>query len=404
MTEHTYSGRQNQVKAPSGLLPAMLALGAGGLCIGTGEFAPMSQLPDLAKGTGVSVPAAGAYISAYAAGVVIGAPAIALMTARLPRKALLLVLLVIALIGYSLSAAAWSYPSMLSARFIAGLPHGAWYGVAAIVAASMVPAEQKARYIGYVMLGLAVANVAGVPLVTWTGQLLGWRMSFSVVTAGLVLTGIMVSLFIPAVPADRKASPLKELSALRSPQVLMTFAVASVSFAGMFAVYSFITPALTEISGFELSSVPWILVLWGAGMVMGNIIGGRLADRALIPAIYGMLFWNLVMLTLFALLSPWKVTALITLFLLGNGFSLVPALQSHMMNIAGDAQTLASSLTHSAFNISNALGAAFGGLAIASGGSWISTGWVGAAFGVLALVLMFLSVHMTRRSHSWPNQ
>lgn len=397
MSEQTESQVQGRVNAPSGLLPAMLALGAGGLCIGTGEFAPMSLLPDLADGTGVSVPAAGGYISAYAAGVVIGAPAIAVLAARWPRKALLMVLLVIALIGYGFSAAAWSYPSMLAARFIAGLPHGAWYGVAALVAASMVPAGQKARYIGYVMLGLAVANVAGVPLVTWAGQSLGWRTSFMAVTGGLVLTGIMVSLFVPAVPADRKASPLKELSALRSPQVLMTFAVASVSFAGMFAVYSFITPALTKVSGFELATVPWILVLWGVGMVTGNIIGGRLADRALIPSIYGMLLWNLIMLVLFALVSQWKVPALVALFLLGNGFALVPALQSHMMNIAGDAQTLASSLTHSAFNISNALGAAFGGLAIAAGGSWISTGWVGAAFAVIALVLMSLSVHITRR-------
>lgn len=400
MTEQTEGEIQERVNAPSGLLPAMLALGAGGLCIGTGEFAPMSLLPDLAKGTGVSVPAAGGYISAYAAGVVIGAPAIAVLASRWPRKALLMALLLIALTGYAFSAAAWSYPSMLAARFIAGLPHGAWYGVAALVAASMVPAGQKARYIGYVMLGLAVANVAGVPLVTWAGQSLGWRTSFAAVAAGLILTGIMVLLFVPRVQADGKASPLKELGALRSPQILMTFAVASVSFAGMFAVYSFITPALTEVSGFELSTVPWILVLWGVGMVTGNIIGGRLADRALIPAIYGMLFWNLIMLALFALVSQWKAPALIALFLLGNGFSLVPALQSHMMNIAGDAQTLASSLTHSAFNISNALGAAFGGLSIAAGGSWISTGWVGVVFAVIALVLMYLSVHLTRRSQS----
>ncbi|MEN4582606.1 MFS transporter [Pantoea agglomerans] len=400
MTERTDGQVQERVNAPSGLFPAMLALGAGGLCIGTGEFAPMSLLPDLARGTGVSVPAAGGYISAYAAGVVVGAPAIAVLAARWPRKTLLMGLLLLALLGYAFSAVAWSYSSMLAARFLAGLPHGAWYGVAALVAASMVPPGQKARYIGYVMLGLAAANVAGVPLVTWVGQSLGWRMSFTVVAAGLVVTGIMVSFFVPVVQADSHASPLKELSALNSPQVLMTFAVASVSFAGMFAVYSFITPTLTSVSGFELSAVPWILVLWGVGMVTGNIIGGRLADRALIPAIYGMLIWNLVMLALFALMSQWKLPALVTLFLLGNGFSLVPALQSHMMNIAGDAQTLASSLTHSAFNISNALGAAFGGLAIAAGGPWNSTGWVGATFAVIALVLMYLSVHLTRRSHS----
>lgn len=399
MTERTDCQVQERVNAPSGLFPAMLALGAGGLCIGTGEFAPMSLLPDLARGTGVSVPAAGGYISAYAAGVVVGAPAIAVLAARWPRKTLLMGLLLLALLGYAFSAVAWSYSSMLAARFLAGLPHGAWYGVAALVAASMVPPGQKARYIGYVMLGLAVANVAGVPLVTWVGQSLGWRMSFAVVAAGLVVTGIMVSSFVPVVQADSHASPLKELSALNRPQVLMTFAVASVSFAGMFAVYSFITPTLTNVSGFELSAVPWILVLWGVGMVTGNIIGGRLADRALIPAIYSMLIWNLVILALFALMSQWKLPALVTLFLLGNGFSLVPALQSHMMNIAGDAQTLASSLTHSAFNISNALGAAFGGLAIAAGGPWNSTGWVGATFAVIALVLMYLSVHLTRRSH-----
>lgn len=398
MSERTESQIQERANAPSGLFTAMLALGAGGLCIGTGEFAPMSPLPDLAQGTHVSVPAAGGYISAYAAGVVIGAPMIAVAAARLPRKALLMILLLIALLGYACSAAAWSYTSMLTARFIAGLPHGAWYGVAALVAASMVPAGQKARYIGYVMLGLAVANVAGVPLVTWAGQSLGWRVSFMIVSAGLVATGVLVSLFIPEVAADKKSSPLKELGALRRPQVLMTFAVASVGFAGMFAVYSFITPALTEVSGFNMAAVPLILVLWGVGMVTGNIIGGRLADRALIPAIYGMLVWNLIMLVLFTLVAQWKFPALIALFLLGNGFALVPALQSHMMNIAGDAQTLASSLTHSAFNISNALGAAFGGLAIAAGGSWISTGWVGAAFAVIALVLMYLSVHITRRS------
>lgn len=378
----------------------MLALGAGGLCIGTGEFAPMSLLPDLARGTGVSIPAAGGYISAYAAGVVVGAPAIAVLGARQARKNLLLILLIIALTGYALSALATGYNTMLAARFISGMPHGAWYGVSALVAASMVSPQHKARYIGYVMLGLAVANVAGVPLVTWAGQTLGWRISFWMVATGLVLTSIMVMLFVPSVPADRSASPLKELGALKSPRILMTFAVASVSFAGMFAVYSFITPALTESAGFSTSAVPWILVLWGAGMVVGNIIGGRLADIALIPSIFGIIAWNIVFLGLFSLSGTLQTPVLIVLFMLGCGFSLVPALQAHMMNIAGEAQTLASSLTHSAFNISNAIGAAGGGLVIASGGSWISTGWVGSAFSLLALLLMFLSIRITDGSKS----
>jgi DHA1 family inner membrane transport protein len=240
--------------------------------------------------------------------------------ARQARKTLLLILLIIALAGYALSALATGYNAMLAARFISGMPHGAWYGVSALVAASMVSPQHKARYIGYVMLGLAVANVAGVPLVTWAGQALGWRMSFWMVTAGLVLTAILVLLFVPSVAADRSASPLKELGALKSPRILMTFAVASVSFAGMFAVYSFITPALTEAAGFSTSSVPWILVLWGAGMVAGNIIGGRLADIALIPSIFGIIAWNIVFLAVF----PYGNAAgpvLIVLFMLGCGFS-----------------------------------------------------------------------------------
>ena len=251
MLSQTKSMDQEKTVPSSGLLLAMLALGSGGLCIGTGEFAPMSLLPDLAAGTSVSVPAAGAYISSYAAGVVIGAPALAVLAARWPRKVLLMTLLVIAVIGYALSALSWNYSSLMVARFISGLPHGAWYGVAALVAASMVPENQKARYIGYVMLGLGIANVAGVPLVTWAGQELGWRMSFTFVCLGIVLTGLMVSLFVPGIAPDKNATPLKELSALRSPQVLMAFGVASVGFAGMFAVYSFITPALTQVSGFS---------------------------------------------------------------------------------------------------------------------------------------------------------
>lgn len=387
-----------RVLPPAGVLPAMLALGTGGLCIGTGEFSPMSLLPDLARGTGVTVPAAGAYISAYAAGVVIGAPAIAIFGARWPRKQLLIALLLVALVGYVFSAAAWGYSSLLAARFISGLPHGAWYGVAALVAASMASAERRASYIGYVMLGLAVANVAGVPAVTWLGQTMGWRASFSLIAVALGLTAVMVVLFVPRVAADRNASPLNELTTLKNPQILMTFAVASVSFAGMFAVYSFITPALTDAAGFSPGAVPWILVLWGAGMVCGNLIGGRLADRALIPSIYGMIVWNMAFLALFAIAGGAKIPALATLFLLGNGFALVPALQAHMMNIAGEAQTLASSLTHSAFNISNALGAACGGLAIASGGSWLSTGWVGVGFSSLALLLMVFSVTLSVRN------
>lgn len=390
------SSANPQIQSSQGLLPAMLALGAGGLFIGTGEFATMSLLPSLAQGTEVSVPAAGAYISAYAAGVVVGAPVLAVVASAWPKKTLLLTLLLIAIIGYLLSAAASGYGFLLFSRFIAGLPHGAWYGVASLTAAAMVAPEKRATYVGYVMLGLAAANVLGVPLMTWLGQEMGWRVAFLFVTAGLLLTAVMVAAFVPSLEADKNASPLKELGALRNSQVWLTLVVASVGFGGMFAVYSYITPSLTELSGFALTTVPWILIVWGVGMVAGNIIGGRMADRALLPAIFWILAWNILCLALFALTAHSSAWVILSLFLLGMGFALVPALQTRLMNVAGEAQTLAASLNHSAFNLANALGAALGGLSVSAGFGWASTGWVGALLALGGLVVMFISVRLSK--------
>ncbi|MEF3101822.1 DHA1 family inner membrane transport protein [Raoultella ornithinolytica] len=390
--------KDNLVRPPINLFAAILTLALGGLFIGTGEFATMSLLPSLAKATQVSIPIAGQYISSYAAGVVVGAPLMAVIGARWPRKWLLYCLLLIALLGYIFSALAWNYSSLMIARFISGLPHGAWYGVAGLAASVMVPESRRTQYIGYVMLGLAAANVAGVPAMTWLGQELGWRVAFSFVAAGVTITAGMLYFFIPSTPPDRSASPLTELSALAKPQVWLTLAVATVGFGGMFAVYSFITPTLTQVSHFSLSEVPAVLVLWGIGMVCGNIIGGWMADKSLIPAIFVMLFWNIGCLALFALVAQWKWAVLLALFLLGNGFALVPALQSRLMTVASDAQTLAASLNHSAFNLSNAIGASLGGMAIAAGAGWATTGWVGAALASGGVVFMVLSVIVSRRN------
>lgn len=390
--------KDNLVKPPVSLFAAVLTLALGGLFIGTGEFATMSLLPSLASATQVSIPVAGHYISAYAAGVVIGAPVMAVTGARWPRKWLLYCLLFIALLGYVFSALAWNYASLMVARFISGLPHGAWYGVAGLAASVMVPTQRRTQYIGYVMLGLAAANVAGVPAMTWLGQQLGWRMAFLFVAAGVTLTALMLYFFIPSTPSDRKASPLTELNALAKPQVWFTLAVATVGFGGMFAVYSYITPTLTQVSHFSLAEVPAVLVLWGIGMVCGNILGGWMADKSLIPAIFIMLVWNIACLSLFALVAQWKWAVLVALFLLGNGFALVPALQSRLMSVASDAQTLAASLNHSAFNLSNAIGASLGGMAIAAGAGWATTGWVGAALATGGVIFMVLSVVASRRS------
>lgn len=394
---HTCVTHEGRVTPPAGLFAAMLTLGLGGFFIGTGEFASMSLLPSLADGTGVSVPEAGRYISAYAIGVVVGAPLIAVVGARWPRKILLLSLLALVTVGYLASALAWNAPSLLVARFVSGLPHGAWYGVGGLAASVMVPASKRTQYIGYVMLGLAAANVAGVPAMTWLGQHLGWRAAFLFVAAGGVLTAIMLIFFLPATPGLKNVSLLHELTALRKPQVWLTFAVASIGFGGMFAVYTYITPTLIHVSQFGLSTVPVVLVVWGVGMVCGNIVGGWMADRALIPAIIAMLLWNVACLVLFSLVAhiPWAV--MLVLFLLGNGFALVPALQARLMDVARDAQTLAASLNHCAFNISNAIGASLGGVAISAGAGWASTGWVGALLAATGLGIMFLSIGYAKR-------
>jgi len=377
--------------APHGAPAAILTLAFGGLFIGTGEFASMSLLPGMAYSTGVSIPAAGSYISAYACGVVVGAPLIAALGARWSRKRLLLALLAICVIGYAASALAWNAPSLLLGRFLSGLPHGAYYGVAALVAAALVPLHRRAQAIGHVMLGLAAANVVGVPAATWLGQALGWRMAFCAVAVGCIATAAMIALFVPAIMPARGISARTELAGLRSPQLWLTLGVASIGFGGMFAVYSYITPTLTEVTGLRLESVPMALVTWGLGMVAGNLIGGWLADRALVPAIFGMLMWNAVFLGLFSLTAGSPGWALPTLFLIGNGFALVPALQARLMHIAGQSQTLAAALNHSAFNAANAIGATLGGFAIAQGLGWSSTGWVGGLLALGGLVLMALA-------------
>ncbi|WP_324020097.1 MFS transporter [Aeromonas hydrophila] len=383
------SAKASSVAVPShGLLLAILTLGMGGLFIGTGEFASMSLLPDMAQSTGVSIPVAGSYISAYALGVVVGAPLIAALGARWERKMLLLALLALAVVGYVASACAWDHVSLFAARFVSGLPHGAYYGVAALVAAAMVPTQRRAQAIGYVMLGLAAANVIGVPTATWLGQSLGWRSAFGAVGLGCVLTAVMMMLYVPRIAAEAGASARTELGGLKSLQLWLTLGVASIGFGGMFAVYSYITPTLTEVTGLELGSVPMALATWGMGMIVGNLVGGWLADRALIPAIFGMLVWNIVFLGLFSITASSPAWALVTLFLIGNGFALVPALQAHLMQVAGKAQTLAAALNHSAFNASNAIGATLGGLAITKGMGWASTGWVGGALAFAGLLVM----------------
>jgi DHA1 family inner membrane transport protein len=346
---------------------ALLALALGGFAIGTTEFVAMGLLPQIAGGVGISIPTAGHVISAYALGVVVGAPVLAGLGARLPRRSLLVALMAAYAAGNLLSALAPSYPALMGARFLTGLPHGAFFGVASLVAADLAPPGLKARAVSRVLLGLSVANVVGVPFATWLGQALGWRAAFvgAAVLAALTVAGVLRA--VPHRPADAAATLRRELTALRRPQVLLAVATGAVGGGGMFAVYSYISPILTDRAGLRLAAVPLVLAVWGCGMVAGNLLAGRLMDWAPKRAMIGAFLAMAALFGTFAFTSASPVLAPVTVFFLGMALMLPTGLQMRLMGVAGDAQTLAAALNHSAFNMANALGAWLGGAVLAAG-------------------------------------
>jgi DHA1 family inner membrane transport protein len=380
------------------LVAAVVALALGGFAIGTTEFVTMGLLPDIAAGVGVDIPSGGHVISAYALGVVIGAPVIAALGTRLPRRGLLLGLVTMFVGGNVLTAVSSGYVSLLLARFVAGLPHGAYFGVASLVAASLVPPGLRGRAVSSVMLGLAVANLAGVPAATWLGQQLGWRSAYwAVVVAGL-LTFVAVLTVVPSSPGRPEATIRSELGALRRPQVLLTLTVAVVGFGGMFAVYSYIAPVVTDVTGMARATIPLVLLAYGVGGVVGTVLGGRLADRALFRSLVGAnVFTGIVLLT-FPLAAQTPVTVIGGAFLLSMSASvLVVCLQLRLMEVAGDAQMLGAAMNHSALNAANALGAWLGGLVIAAGLGYTAPAYVGAALSAAAMVALAASAVLRRR-------
>jgi DHA1 family inner membrane transport protein len=383
---------------PHGVGPAELALAMGGFAIGTAEFAAMGLLPDMARDLNVSIPTAGHIISAYALGVVIGAPLITVLLARVPRRALLIALMVLYAVGNGATALFHHYGLVLASRFVAGLPHGAYFGLAALAAASLVPPQQRALAIGKVMLGLSVANVIGVPAATWLGQQLGWQACFSAVAAIALTAAGLIAWTVPRLPMAEDASPMTELGALRRPQVLLTLLASAVGFGGIFSVYSYVAGTLTEVTGLTPAGVPWMLALIGVGMIVGNFACGWLADRWLKGTMLGMYAFTALVLLTFVAAAPHVLTMALVLFLVGVGSSCTPAFQSRLMDVAGKAQALAAALNHSAFNIANASGAWLGGLAIAAGYGWVSTGWVGAILSGLGVVVLLMAFRLERSS------
>ncbi len=384
---------------PRHAMVALVALATGGFAIGTTEFVSMGLLPQLARGVDVSIPAAGHAISAYALGVVVGAPTIAFLAARLPRRALLMGLMVAFTVGNAASALATSYGWLLVARFAAGLPHGAYFGVASLVAASLVTADRRGRAVASVMLGLSFANVVGVPAATWLGQNLGWRTAYWLVALLGLLTVALVAAFVPSSRGDSGATWQRELAALKRPQVILTLAVGAVGFGGMFAVYTYIVPTITEVGGLPESVAPVFLLAFGLGMVAGTWLAGRLADWSVMRSMFIGGAGQGVLLLLFSVLAPAGYWTLPVLFgITVTGSVLVVALQLRLMAVAEEAQTMGAAMNHASLNVANALGAWIGGLVIAADWGYRAPAVVGAGLAAVGMVVLAISALLERRS------
>ena len=368
------------------------ALAVGGFAIGTTEFATMSLLPFFARDLGIDAPTAGHVISAYALGVVVGAPLIAVVSARMARRTLLIVLMSLFAVANGLSALAPTYHWMLLFRFLSGLPHGAYFGIAALVAASLVPNERRTQAVARVLLGLTIATIVGVPFANWLGQAIGWRWGFALVAFLAVLTATLVWIFAPHDRPDAGASALRELGALKRGQVWLTLATGAIGFGGLFAVYTYLASTLMAVTAVPAAAVPFALAAFGIGLTAGNLVAPRFADRALMPTAGGLLVWSAIALALYPLAAGHLWSILLDVTAVGVGGALGTVMQTRLMDVAGDAQALAAALNHAAFNAANALGPYLGGVAIAAGYGWTSTGWVGCGLAVAGLVIWAISV------------
>ncbi|MGW2058600.1 MFS transporter [Streptomyces sp. NPDC001840] len=378
---------------------ALLALAIGAFGIGTTEFVIMGLLPEVAGEYGVTIPTAGLLVTGYALGVVLGAPLMTALGTRIPRKRMLMLLMGLFVAGNVLSALAPTFGVMLTGRVVASLAHGAFFGIGSVVAAGLVAPEKKAGAIAMMFTGLTVANVVGVPLGTFIGQNTGWRATFLVV-AGLGVLGLAgIAGLVPEQPRPEGVRLRHELAAFRNAQVLLAMAMTVLGFGGVFAAITYITPMMTETAGFADSSVTWLLVLFGIGMVGGNLLGGRFADRRLMPLLYVTLGALAVVLALFTLTAHHKIAAAVTIVLIGAlGFATVPPLQKRVLDQASAAPTLASAVNIGAFNLGNALSAWLGGIVIAAGFGYTAPNWVGAALAASALVLAVVSGALERRT------
>nr|WP_201470464.1 MFS transporter [Microbacterium hydrocarbonoxydans] len=376
----------------------LIALAIGAFGIGLTEFVIMGLLPEVAGDFGITEANAGWLISGYALSVVVGALALTAATTRLPRKPVLLGLVVLFIAGNVLTALAPEYSVAMAGRIIAALCHGAFFGIGSVVAADLVAPEKKARAIAIMFTGLTAANVFGVPFGTFLGQQFGWRSTFWVISGIGVIAFAGIALLVTAPAATTQVSLRSELRAFRSGQVWLSLVVTALAFGGMFGAFTYIAYTLTGVTGFADTSVPWLLVLFGAGLVAGNWIGGRLADRSIDRTLLIFIAALVAVLVLFGIFAWSQPATIAILVLMGAfGFGTVPGLQSRIMHYAGGAPTLASGANIGAFNVGNALGAWAGGLGIAAGLGYTAPIWIGAVITASALVVMVVAVVAARR-------
>ena len=393
---------------PTRVRLALLALALGGFGIGLTEFVAMGLLPNLAADLLPGVWAesheqanaqAGWLVSAYALGVVVGAPTIAAAAARFPRKQLLLACVAVFVLGTVASALLPTFGLVLLARFVAALPHGAYFGIAALVAASLMGPGKRGQGVALVLSGLTIANVIGVPTVTWLGQVAGWRVAYLAVAAVFVLTFVAVALAVPLQPGDPEATMRRELRIFTRAQVWLALLIGAIGFGGFFAVYTYVSPVVTTVTGLSPAVVPWALVAAGIGMTIGNFVGGRAADHHVMGTLFLCFAAFAVALTGLALTAQTPVGLFVFLFLVGAAASaLSPAIQTRLMDVAGDGQSLAAAINHSSLNIGNSLGAYLGGLTIAAGLGYLSPTWVGLLLCVPGVALAVVALLLQRRA------
>lgn len=382
---------------------AILALAVGAFGIGVTEFAPMGMLPSIATDLGISIPTAGLLVSAYAFGVLIGAPLMTLATARVPRRTLLIALMGIFTAGNLLAALSENYATLMVARVLTSLNHGAFFGVGSVVAARLVPADKRAGAVAAMFMGLTVATVGGVPLAAWAADQFGWRSVFGAITGLGVLAMLSLRLALPDVAADAGGDLRAELRVLTRGPVLLALTMTVIASIAMFTVFTYFAPILLHQTQASAGFVAWMLVIYGLGLTVGNWLGGRYGDRSIDGTLIVTLASMVLLLVLFSVGMNWPLPAAVLIFLWGiTSFAVVPPLQMRVMAAAGDAPNLASAMNIGAFNLGNALGAVVGGAVIGAGLGYPAVSLAGAAMAACGLVLVLALRRSRGRAASTP--